>query len=1064
MSISLSPALLLFRYRLMSLTLFSCILLSVFSFAQSSKLITGSVRDNKGQPLEGVTVAESGTTNMVYTNSTGNFSISVATGSVSLVFSSVGFASQTVPLSQRTTLEVQLVIANEDLGKVIVVGYGTKAKNKVVGAVTQVGSEAFKNRPVTNLGQALQGVIPNLNISFGDGQIGRAASFNIRGFNSINGGTPLVLIDGVPGDINMITPEDIETVSVLKDASSAAIYGARASFGVILITTKNGKKGKTRVRYTNNFGNSQPLRTPKTVGDPLQAAEIQQLAWNGYIGSDNVSLTGIIDYLHQYNDDPTLPQKWISNAIGYVSGKPTDWYKEMFRDNTPFSRHFLEISGGTEKVSYYLSGGLQMQDGLYKTATDNLKRYNLRGKLSVDLTSWLRISNNTELNNSVFNSPQKFTSGGSNIYRFMSQFAHPYQTIKTDDGYYTFGGALSFGQLESGGRVVNRRDVLRNTTGLQADIIKGLLKINGDFTAWWDRRRDDVSNRRLTYRQGPNAVVQFVKPDNYISSYAQNQLNTINLYATLNKKWGGHSFDLITGFNQEENRYSLFTAQRDNNLIENQSGLSLTDGVAMVSDKKTEWATRGYFYRLGYDYQSKYLLELNGRYDGTSRFPSYKRFGFFPSAAIGWVVSKEQFMDFITPYVSHLKFRGSYGTLGNQQVDEYAYITSMAISRSSAILNGVQPLVTGSPAIVSPDLTWETVTTRNFGLDVGVLKERLQAGFDLYERNTKDMLVAGAALPAVLGTGAPQVNSANVSVKGWEFSLEWADKFKLFQKPFSYNVRMVIADNKAVITRYDNNPSGNINSYVAGERLGTIWGFNTLGLFASDDEASKWVDQTQVSELINKPLAGDIKFEDLNGDGVINRGDLTIHKPGDVKRIGNTSIRYPYSLDFRFQYAGFDLNLFFQGVGKRDFYPSRESAYFWGFYNRWNNPVYEHLAGNYWTPENPNAYFPRPRAYMALNENRPLGVKQTRYLQNASYLRMKTLALGYSLPAKITRKAGISGARIFFSGQNLFTWTKLSKAFDPEAISDEVDSETFNGDGFVYPIQRVLTGGLEINF
>lgn len=1064
MRISLTPALLPFRYRLMSLTLLSCILLSIFSFAQSPKLITGSVRDGKGQPLEGVTVAEAGTANMVYTNSAGKFSISVTSGSVSLVFSSVGFASQTVQLLQRTNLEVQLAIANEDLGKVIVVGYGTKAKNKVVGAVTQVGSEAFKNRPVTNLGQALQGVIPNLNISFGDGQIGRPATFNIRGFNSINGGTPLVLIDGVPGDINMITPEDIETVSVLKDASSAAIYGARASFGVILITTKNGKKGKTRVRYTNNFGNSQPLRTPKTVRDPLQAAEIQQLAWNGYIGSDNVSLTGIIDYLRQYNDDPTLPQKWISNAIGYVSGKPTDWYKEMFRDNTPFSRHFLEISGGTEKVSYYLSGGLQMQDGLYRTATDNLKRYNLRGKLSVDLTSWLRISNNTELNNSVFNSPQKFTSGGSNIYRFMSQFAHPYQTIKTDDGYYTFGGALSFGQLESGGRVLNRRDVLRNTTALQADIIKGLLKINGDFTAWWDRRRDDVSNRRLTYRQSPNAVVQFVKPDNYISSYAQNQLNTINLYATLNKKWGDHSFDLIAGFNQEENRYSLFTAQRDNNLIENQSGLSLTDGVAMVSDKKTEWATRGYFYRLGYDFKSKYLLELNGRYDGTSRFPSYKRFGFFPSAAIGWVVSKEQFMDFISPYVSHLKFRGSYGTLGNQQVSEYAYITSMTISRSTAVLNGVQPLVTGSPVIVSPDLTWETVASKNFGVDVGVLKERLQAGFDLYERNTKDMLVAGAALPAVLGTGAPQVNSANVSVKGWEFSLEWADKFRLFQKPFSYSVRMVVADNKAVITRYDNNPSGNISTYVAGERLGTIWGFHTLGLFASDDEAAKWADQTQVSELINKPLAGDIKFNDLNGDGVINRGDLTIHKPGDVQRIGNTSIRYPYSFDFRFQYAGFDLNIFFQGVGKRDFYPSRESAYFWGFYNRWNNPVYEHIAGNYWTPENPDAYFPRPRAYMALNENRPLGVKQTRYLQNASYLRMKTLALGYSLPAKITRKAGISGARIFFSGQNLFTWTKLSKAFDPEAISDEVDSETFNGDGFVYPIQRVLTGGLEINF
>lgn len=1032
--------------------------------AQDKKPVTGRVTDHKSQPLEGVTVAESGTSNAVFTNATGNFSITVGSGEATLEFSIVGFAAKRVRVSNLSNIDVQLSMANQDLGEVVVLGYGTKAKNKLVGAVNQVGSEVFKNRAVTNVGQALQGAIPNLNINFGDGQPGRPAEFNIRGFNSINGGAPLVLIDGVPGDVNMITPEDIETLSVLKDASSAAIYGARASFGVLLITTKSGKKGKTRIRYTNNFGYSQPLRTPKVVSDPLQAAEIQQLAWNGYIGSNNVSLTQIIDYLEAYKNDPTLPQLWISNAIGYVSGKPTDWYKEMFRDNTPFSRHFVEISGGAEKVNYYLSGGLQKQDGLFRTATDNLKRYNLRGKLSIDLSSWLRVSNNTELNNEVFDSPQKFTSGGSNIYRFMSQFAHPYQTIKTDDGYYTYGGTLSFGQLENGGRVLNRRDVLRNTTGIQADVIKGLLKVNGDFTAWWDRRRNDVSNRRLTYRQSPTAVVQFVKPDNFISSYAQNQLNTINLYATLTKQWNDHSIDLVAGFNQEENRYSLFTAQRDNNLVENQSGLSLTDGVATVSDRKTEWATRGYFYRLGYDFQSKYLLELNGRYDGTSRFPSGNRFGFFPSAAIGWMASREKFMEFIQPVVSHLKLRASYGALGNQQVDEYSYITTMNIYRSAAILNGAQPLATGSPTLVATDLTWETVTTKNAGIDIGVLNERLQAGFDIYERKTTDMLVAGAALPAVLGTGAPRENSADVSVKGWELSLQWADKFNIGNKPFSYSIRAIVADNKAVITRYDNNPSGNISTYVAGEQLGTIWGFETLGFFVSDDEASKWADQTQVSELINQPLAGDIKFADLNNDGKINRGDLTTANPGDLRRIGNSSIRFPYSIDLRFQYGGFDLNVFFQGVGKRDFYPSREAAHFWGFYNRWNNPVYEHIAGNYWTPENPNAYFPRPRAYMALNENRPLGVKQTRYLQNAAYLRMKTLALGYSLPAKLTQKTGISGARVFFSGQNLITWTSLSKAFDPEAISDEVDSGTFNGDGFVYPVQRVLTAGVEINF
>ena len=907
-------------------------------------------------------------------------------------------------------------------------------------------------------------------MTMGDAQPNRSVSLNIRGFTSINGGSPLVLVDGVPGEINYLNPEDIASVSVLKDASSAAIYGARASYGVILITTKSGGKGKVNFKYNNNIGTNEPLRTPKTISDPLMAAEIQQQAWRGFYDSDNADLVKVINYLNRFKENPSLEPEWVSNATGYVTGNSVDWYSEMFRSSQPFSRHSLSIDGGTDKLSFYLSGGYHNQEGVYKVSPDDFKRYNGRSKLSFEVNKFLHLTNNTEYAEREYDTSNKFVTGGNNFQRFTSQFAHPWSAIYTADGKYTYGGMFAIGQLKNGGRNISKQSVFRNTVTAQATIIPEILKITGEYSAYWNKNRNDVQRLRVPYRQNNTRITSLAsQPDDYGSAYSEGYLGTLNLFANYNQQFQDHFIGATIGVNQENNRYSTFNAWRVNNLVEGLGALNLTDGEATVGDNKYEWATLGYFYRLNYDFQGKYLIELNGRYDGTSRFPKGNRFGFFPSAAIGYAISNEKFFDPIKPYVNNLKFRASYGSLGNQQVATYSYISTMNIVRSGKILDGIYPQRIGVPGLVDPNLTWEKVQTTNVGLDLGALNNRFQISLDWYDRKTLGMLTAGEVLPAVIGTAVPKINAADVSTKGWEVTMNWQDKFELANKPFQYGFRFVLSDNKAIITKFSNK-TGLLSSYYNGYEIGQIWGLTTEGLFKTDEEYQNHANQKKVQEVEylrgGHPMAGDIKFADINGDGEISMGNNTLDNHGDQQIIGNSSIRLPYSFGFNFNWNKIDLSAFFQGVGKRDFWPGRESAYFWGFYNRWNNPVYEHIAGNYWTEDNPEAYFPRLRAYQAnpASSTRSLSVVQTRYLQDASYLRLKSVVIGYSLNGRFLEKAGISNIRFFASGENLLTWTKMSKALDPEALNDEVDASTFNGSGFVYPVQRTMTGGLEINF
>ncbi len=1032
----------------------------------NANILKGRVLDGSGQPVIGAGVIVKGTAKGAVTDASGNFELDAPEGST-LTISALGYEPRSFVSNGVSDLSIVLEESNIMLDETIVIGYGSKNRNKIVGAVNQVSKETFAGKPVTNVGQALQGAIPNLNITVTDGRLNRNPTYNVRGYNSINGGSPLVLVDGVQGDINLVAPEDIESVSVLKDASSAAIYGAQASFGVILITTKSGTDDKPHFRYTTNVGISQPLKTPELLMDGIQYATILQEAYTGWAGSGLAALDEVKAYLENYQQNPGLPIAYVNDVyFSYISGQMTDWYKTIYNDSQMFQRHHLELSGKNGRVRYYISGGFSSQDGVYRIATDNLKQYSLKAKMEVDVTKNLKLYNNFSLEDKNYSAPNTTVYGNWDILRFMTQLCAPFSTIYDNNGNYSYGGMVSVGLLKDSGRSTTEKTAIRDTFGAELSLFDDSLKLKGDLSLWEDRNYGSAQRIRLSYSSSPGNVAPMSSMPDYIKkAYTEGKLYTVNAYADFNKVFGKHTVGAIVGFNQVSDYYRGFDARVDDNLIDGYASLNLANGDKVITDNEYSYATRGFFYRASYDYDNRYLLELNGRYDGTSKFPAGRRWGFFPSAAVGWVLSNEPYMQFLKPAVDVLKIRASYGSLGNQQVSAFSYIPTMEkLQLSGYLTNPSSPervdYVT-VPGLVAGDLTWETVTSTNVGIDLDMFGRRLCIGLDGYQRMTYDMLASGVSLPATLGATVPKTNSADLRVRGWEASAMWRDRFTLFGKPADYSVKFVMADNRAVITKYNANDGHLISGYNVGEEIGTIWGLECLGFFESDEEAESWADQRKVSDNIVKTGAGDLKFKDQGvQDGKIDKGQETLDDPGDLIRIGNSSVRLPYSFDFTFAWNNFDLNVFFQGVGKRDFYPGVECAILWGPFNRWYNPVWKHIAGNYWTEDNRDAYFPRLRGYMSNNARNELGIPNTKYLQDASYLRLKTLTVGYTIPAKVTSKIGLSKVRMFFSGQNLLTFTRLFKCFDPEAINNLNN----NGAGFVYPIQRTMTFGLDVNF
>jgi TonB-linked SusC/RagA family outer membrane protein len=1055
-------------------------LLSGFIAAGQGKPIRGTVTDEKGNPLPGVTLTIKGTTSATTTNEQGQYELSNLKEGATVVFSSVGYAQQELRLRRGSSQTVVMKDVAGGLNEVVVVGYGTQKKVDLTGAVDQVGKEVFENRPLPNVTRGLEGVIPNLNIKMTDGKPTRGADYNVRGTTSIGaGGSALILIDGVPGDPNLLNPNDIENVSVLKDAASAAIYGARGAFGVILITTKSPKKGKTQLNYSSSLTFSAPTIKPKFVTDGYTWTKNFDSAYYAYYdykshpAKANSVFPFSLDYLdalQQHDKDPSLPKTGIDPVTGnYVYYGNTDWQKLLYAKTDPSTDQSLSVSGGGEKASYYLSGHYEYQKGLFRYSPDTYKMYNLRSKGTVEPFKWLKLDDNLEYSRMTYFYPIiNHADPVTPIWRRISDEFFPVAMLYNPDGSLTQNAAITMGSFVSGNNHSNQTtNAISNTSSFNAKFLKDRLRFHGDLTLAYTSYLETRLFTPVPYEAQPGVGME-------LGDSRMNQTNNTtdylgaNIYTEYERTFGKHYFKGLVGYNYEHSLLKSNYIQRYGLINSSLPDFSLIDGQAFtLTGGGSEWRTLGSFFRFNYNYDEKYLFEVNGRYDGSSKFPTDQQFGFFPSASAGWRVSQEKFWNVPRNLVSDWKLRASYGTLGNGNVSPYQYLETMSVAKLGMVLNGIVPDATQNPNVIPDGLTWEKSTSANFGTDIGFLNNRLTASFDWYTRRTTDMFTTGLPMPAVFGASVPKGNYADLSTRGWEMNLTWRGQIGS-SRPLHYALHFILSDNVSFITKY-NNPSQLISTYYKGMKVGSIWGYVNEGVFTDANDIAKHANQTFIHvSSANLPLPGDIKFRDLNGDGKINAGDGTVSNPGDMKIIGNSAPRLPFGFNASGDWNNFFFSVFFQGVGKRNWWPGTDASLFWGQYNRPYSWLPQDVLKNEWSPTNPNGYFPRLRGYVALNANQELTVTQSKYLQNAGYIRLKNLSFGYSLPASVIGKTGISSAKIYFTGQNLWVWSpmfKYIKTMDPEVI-DGSDPEltTGAGNGMDYPMLKSYTIGVNITF
>ncbi|WP_108821788.1 TonB-dependent receptor [Dysgonomonas sp. Marseille-P4361] len=1059
---------------LMLSLVFSCLMITA---QNATKTVLGTVVDNTGEPLIGAAVVDaSNSKNGAVTDLDGKFSLVVAeNGSIRVTY--VGYEEQVISVANQSTINVVLKDLNKSLNEVVVVGYGVQKKANLTGAVDQVTSEVFENRPVTNTTQMLQGAIPNLTIRLTDGKPGATADFQVRGLSSIGqSGSALVLIDGVEGDPAMINPNDIESVSVLKDAASAAIYGARGAFGVVLITTKTAKEGRFTVNYSGNFSMKKPTDVPDVVSDGYIFAERfyeAYSAWNNYSSDPkniNKSQTFSLSWLEEFKrrkEQGITEEVEIAPNGEYIYYGNTDYYGELYKKQTFAQDHNLSITGSSGKLNYYLSGRFNSYDGLFRHNTDTDQTIDLRAKGSIQVFDWLRVDNNMSYSNNEYYNPQNVGEGGG-IWRNIADEGHPSSPIYNPDGSFTMAAAYTLGDFIYGknGRNIGKK-TLKNTSSFNMSFLNKRLQVNGDVT--FSNYHFNKTNRRvpLPYSKSEGTTVYLGASNNDLEETKRetNYLAT-NLYASYEHSFNQlHNFKVMGGWNYEQQSYNNLTLRRNGLFTPDTENINLALGDAITtSGSYNKWRIAGGFFRLNYDFNSRYLLEVNGRYDGSSKFPTNQQWAFFPSVSGGWRISEESFWNVNPMILSDVKVRASYGSLGNGNIDPYSFMELLSISTSGRILDGTKNKVLDTPGVLPTGLTWETATTTDIGVDFGAINGKLRFTGDYYIRKTVDMYTVGQTLPEIFGASSPKGNYADMTTKGWEIILSWNDKFNVAEKPLNYSVRATLSDYVTKIDRY-NNETMDLGDYYAGQTYGEIWGYVTEGLFQSQAEIDAHATQKLFKSSTNGTwYPGDVKIKDLDESGAIDYGKNTVDDHGDKTIIGNKEPRYIYSFSLSADWNNIFVSAFFEGVGRQHWYPTAESL-FWGQYNRPYNMLPTWHVDNYWTEDNPDAYLPRYAGYNQSIRN----TTQTRYLQNVAYLRMKNLQIGYTLPQNISQKIGAQTLKVYFSGENLYCWSPLYKNtrdIDVANIygSDRELTSGTSGDGYNYPFMKTFSLGLSVTF
>ncbi len=1108
-------------------------LLSAINVSAQTATVTGVVKDAvTGEPLIAATVMIKGTTTGVSTDVDGKYSIQAKPSDV-LICQIIGYKDQEVTVGQKGKIDFALAEDTQMLDATVVVGYGTLKKTQLVGSVENLDGEMIADRPNANVTRSLQGQIAGLNIVQTDGKATHSGNIYIRGngtsyytrknFSSSasgsshsigNEGSALVLIDGVEGSLSQVNPADVETVAVLKDASSAAIYGARAAYGVILVTTKNADTDKITVSYNGSFSlNSRIVKwEDNIVTDGLEWTE----AFYEFYGNDsrvpgssgkvpttintqNVAMSGTT-YLETFRKLREGGYDSVYGGIGssgqYLYFGSYNWLDNMYKDYTTSTTHDISVRGATKKLTYNLTGRYFDQGGIYKIGDENYNTFTLRSKAKVQINNWLSLDNNTSVFRSYSHQPM-FTTG-SVLPHQIDQHGSPALVPYNEDGSWTLAGVKTgYASFFEGNTGQDDSKIVVNTTiGATIDIVPKVLKIRGDFSYKATRQWKERYRAPLTFYTSPTgAGTEYVtQAGSYKSRWTYDtDYMSANAVLTWTPKLNeNHNLNVVAGWNLEDYQYDRFYLQRLGMLIPDMyKSFELFDGEMKTEQNDSSYGIVGFFGRANYTLLNRYIFEASARYDGSSKFPSNSQWGLFPSFSLGWRLSEEPWMAWAKNWMQNFKIRANYGSLGNGSISPYSFLETMSVEKSSIVVDGKFVNYVSDPSLVPSSLTWETVTTYDVGLDFDLLKSRLSFSGDYYVRNTTDLITAGYELPQVYGNSAPKGNFAALQTKGWEVTLSWRDSFKVAGKDLNYSIKGSLWDTRTWVTEYTST-SGDILDYYSGKELGEIWGFRTDGIFRTNEEANNWATDSYHKNGSNfRAYAGDLKFLDLNGDGKIDYGKGTLDDWGDLDRIGNETPRYQYGVNLDFKWNGIGLSLFFQGVGKRDWYPRCETAFFWGQYNRpysaylmktqtGDNYAHVDYSTENWVVTNydDNPYWTRRVGYSANRNLGPLTVENDHYLQNAAYIRLKNLTVDYNFPKKLLEKINIQGLRVYCSMENLWTWSPIFKytdMFDPEGIAvGDTDFDSASsassyglsgiGDGMSYPMLKTFTFGVGLTF
>ena len=1032
--------------------------------------VKGRVTDAHGVPLPGVSIIEKGTENGTTTKEDGSFTIEVSDEDAILTISAVGYVSR--ELSVKNDRYADVVLANEDnkMNEVVVVGYSTQKKVNLTGAVSTVSGKELDARPVTKVAQALQGLVPGLNITQSGalgGSLENNPGINIRGIGTIGAGSrggPLILIDGMEGDINAISAQDIDNISVLKDAAASSIYGSRAPFGVILITTKSGKDGRARINAGVNVRASSPVLLPEMMDAYTFTNYFNDARLNSGQGIyfSEERMQRIKDYMDGKITTTIIPRPGQTDiwGDGYFEGNDNiDWYKAIYRSSAPSQEYSINASGGKEKVTYYVGGNYLDQTGLMRFGRDHFRRYNSTGKINGKLSDKASLAYSMRFSREEFERPSYMTN---TLNQNIARQGWPVLPLYDNNGYLYDAPSPALG-LRDGGRGARQTDGLTQQLKLTVEPVKD-WKLMADLNYntinmfyHWDLQKTYNHNvKGEPYPALRNSEVhEEGRRANYLST---------NLYTEYSRAIQEHHFKVLLGVQSELMKTHNLMAERQGIIIPSLPVIDATSGndpngnpvAPAVAGSDQHWSTLGYFGRINYNFNERYLLEANLRYDGSSRFRAATRWKYAPSVSAGWNLDKEAFWKGLLPYVSAFKIRGSYGELSNQNTNNwYPTYATMPVGNANGswLVNGIRPNTASAPLLITDYLSWEQVRSWNIGADLGFLSNRLTATLELYTRYTENMTGPAPQLPVILGTPVPLANNTNLKSSGVELDMGWKDRLR---NGLGYSLRVLLADARTVVTKYPN-PTGDLGTYLEGRTVGEIWGYKTIGIAKTQEEMDAHLTALPnggQNALGSNWKAGDLMFEDVNGDGKINSGSNTLTDDGDLVVIGNSSPRYSSSLDLGADFKGIDLRVFFQGVLKRDYF--NNNFYFWGASSSIYSSVGLKPQADYFRndPDHPlglnlDAYYPRP---LLSTKNQRV---QTRYLQDASYIRLKNLQIGYSLPQGITRKIGVQRVRFYFSGENIWTMTKMAAMFDPETIDG-------GWNGSVYPLSKVYSFGLNV--